>query len=1263
MTTNSSDNDGKNSFDRGTDVPGRKEFPAKRDDAPGVVRQEVTQALHETVTHIHGTERREVGNRELPIWRRMPEIVEALRHSGVLILTSETGSGKSTQVPQALLAEGFAEDGKTIIVVQNRVAVAVEVAKRVADELGVEVGTLVGYLTGPEKKAGKKSKILFVTAGVFRNMLRHDPTMEQASVVLFDEFDERELLMDLGTALMEKSQTRDGTSKFCLMSATLNAQKFSEHFGKAPIVEAKGRPFPVQTHFAQESIDQRRMPETAAQIALSIHQSSPAGDILIFMPGKQEINETTKVLEKARIAGATILPLHSELKPEERHRVFKRVRGRKIIISTNIAERGVTIDGVKYVIDSGLARMTQYDAASDTTKLAITQCAQDALVQRRGRAGRTQPGECHCLYSERDFQERDRSTKPEIQRTSLREVVMQIKAMGYSREDDPIRLIDAPEKQSWKAAKNQLRLLGALDPADETKLSEFGEQLAELPCDPREGTIILKGCQMGCGKEAALIAAIRTGRRLFYRPQAEGEKADTAHARFCTSNRSDLLNLIQVYREAEANGFSDVWCRANYVSWLALKEIRQNYDRILGQLRSMGLPLNKEDSTPDVVCRAIATGFPDKIYKRVFMRGCTNIQTGHSASIGRESSVRGVMIAAHDVIELPRITIMPCCTEVNLKLLAQDMPHLVHETEKDLYWNHDRQAVYAHKHMMVGSASLSEDYVPASRTPESVRMFCKNFASGSHVHHEIVTENRRIVRESEMLHVRSGGSTRKLTEEDVIRHYERILLPYDVNSIQTLNEASIAGLDLQSLRLTEEAFTNDEQKERVMKDNPERLECTGLSIPVAYYQSAYTNEFHARIELPVEQILSLSLETIAKLHIPSGRTLYLFPSGDYQSSIAMNDPEKAMQGIASLRKRIAWESFGASHRPVVIPFTVAYTEPPLPNPVIYDPSSGARARPYFNYKQGGDLILAWTDDDTRTDIAALTEGARESVRQFGRAQAEATFQRAETLLSACERDLHGIIDTDTHPELADLVAGVQQRLSTWDRQTAEVPLRTIEDLQGITVRIQAAREEKLRREAEAQLAVVEHAEPEQTEVGGSSGLFGQLLEQARSTGSACVTLGGKIKREVPPHVKAEGTSAGAAKVKKNTFETPALTFRPLSTMTGDEQLQEYEENDQVIRQIIAADPDIDAVAAELAGAEAAMEEVQRKLENGRRNRDTATEKKRQRKAEEFLEEQEAKRTELKERLRTLKHRVQQVQKQKERLDALRVRQTEIEAII
>lgn len=607
---------------------------------------------------------KEIGNRELPIWEKMSEIVETLRNNNRLILVSETGSGKTTQVPQALWAEGFAERGK-IFVVENRVAVAVEIAKRVAKEMKVRVGQEVGYLTGPEKKSGRDSQIVFLTSGVFKNIIRDNPKMEQASVVLFDEFDERHLLSDIGLALVEKAQNQGSEVKFGLMSATLNAQKFSEHFGGVPIVEAKGRPYPVKTHYSSERVNPGRMPEKTAEIAVTIHQGHQEGDVLIFMPGKQEINATIEEMIKQKITNATILPLHSELPPRERHRIFEQQPGRKIIISTNIAERGLTIDGVRYVIDSGLVKMKEYDPAADATKLVVAATAQDSLRQRQGRAGRTQSGECYFLITQDEFNRRPASTKPEIMRTSLREIVLQIKAMGYSREGDPIRLIDSPEKQNWKTAKNQLRLLGALNPEDETKLSEFGQKLAELSCDPREGTMLLRGCETGCGREMAIIVAIRTSRRLFYRPQTEAEQADAAHKQFETSNLSDLLNLLNVYEQAEKANFNSKWCRDNYVSWLALREIRQNYSQLIEQVKRLGYKANKGKPAPEVLCRAIVKGFPDKIFESVGRGWYENKTTGDRALLGRESCVTGNLISVNELIiiqtkrggELPLITL------------------------------------------------------------------------------------------------------------------------------------------------------------------------------------------------------------------------------------------------------------------------------------------------------------------------------------------------------------------------------------------------------------------------------------------------------------------------------------------------------------------------------------------------------------------------------------------------------------------------------
>ncbi len=598
-----------------------------------------------------------VGNPELPVWKIMPEIIEQLKRNKRILITSETGSGKTTQIPQALYAEGFSDKG-LILVVENRVVVTAETASRVADEMGVGLGKEVGYQTRHDTKRSPGTKILFITSGGLRAMLRRDPQLSDVSVVLFDEFDERELSMDFAMALTKKNQDKGGEVKFGLMSATLNADKLKDYFGEIPALEAKGRPFPVDINHSNKNIPDYKKPAEAAEKAAEFHRSNKPGHILIFMPGKAEIDAVEKELLKQKLTGVEILALHSQVSPKERRKVFVPSPNRKIIISTNIAERGVTIDGVTCVIDSGLVRQRQYDHASDTSKLPIIECAQDSIKQRAGRAGRTQPGECHRLFSESNAQKRRRETLPEIMRTPLREVVLQIKSMGYSRETAPIHLPDSPDKIAWKSAKNQLRFLGALDSEDETKLSELGLRLAELPCDPREGAMLFKAIELGCIDEIATIIAIRTARPLLYKPKNEREDAERAHGQFKKSTVSDLITQLKIYQEAERHNFNNRWCKEHYVSWKALNEIRQNRNQFLQIIKKNRGRINKETTDEQILIKSILAGLSDRIWENAgrgwYSRYNPETDDYERALLGRESGVTDASkIASSEVIEIP----------------------------------------------------------------------------------------------------------------------------------------------------------------------------------------------------------------------------------------------------------------------------------------------------------------------------------------------------------------------------------------------------------------------------------------------------------------------------------------------------------------------------------------------------------------------------------------------------------------------------------
>lgn len=563
-------------------------------------------------------ERRETGNLTLPIWQVMPEVIEKLRTNNKLILSSPTGSGKTTQVPQALVQEGFHKDGK-ILVVQNRVVVAVETAKRVAEEMGVRIGERVGYLTGPEKRSSPNADIVFMTAGIFKNIIKNNPLLQGISVVIFDEFDERQLLMDLGAALADKAQERGSKARMMFMSATLNADKLARHFVGASKVEGEGRLFEVTKHF-EEEVGEDDMPQRAAKKVVDIHVAGKEGDVLIFMPGKYEIEATLhslKILQNEHnLSGIVALPLHSELDPQERERVFEPVQGRKVIVSTDIAERGVTIDGVRYVIDSGLARKTSYDAKEDKLYLVVQACAKDSLIQRMGRAGRTAPGEYHALYTAEMFESRPATTRPEIAETPLRETILQIKSMGFSREGDPLRILDYNliKKENWKEEKNRLRLLGCLNSENELLLSPRGERVAEFGIDPRDGVMILRAAELGCSQEAAIIAAIRASRPLLKRGRAVTKEIAKAYGKFYPSKNSDLINLLSVYRQAEAAGFSDEWLQENYVSKRGMADVRQNLRRVTEGMQRAQVEFNS-GAGEEAICRAIAAGFPDRVFE------------------------------------------------------------------------------------------------------------------------------------------------------------------------------------------------------------------------------------------------------------------------------------------------------------------------------------------------------------------------------------------------------------------------------------------------------------------------------------------------------------------------------------------------------------------------------------------------------------------------------------------------------------------------
>ena len=589
----------------------------------------------------------------LPFWKKANEIV-ALAQSGRGVVVMPTGTGKTTQTPQALHEAGFTEQGMIYISVPKRI-LAVELATRVAEEMEVSLGDLVGYEIRGEKQSGKETKILFMTEGMLRVKIRNNPTLKNVTVILFDEFHQRSIMSDFNVALVERAQNEGSSVAFLLMSATADAEVLASHFN-CDMVDGTDLTtvYPITERY-EEGNGEQIFARAAEQIADMITKHGDNVNGLVFMPGKAEITQTIEAINKLQLKGVAVLPLHGDLDGKERHAPFTDRDGITVTVATDIVETGATLPNIGWVVDSGLAREVGYDPISDTSSLHVTEVAKDRLIQRRGRCGRVRSGEYVALFSSENKDKRPAKTKPEILRKPLREIVLTIKALGLSRVGNSLRLIDNPEKTNWKEAKHQLQMLGLVDETAEANITVLGKKAVELGCDPRDATMLFKAAELGCLREMAIAIAAR-GIRLLYVPKntEEGYQARSAHNRFKTSTICDSWTAIQVVRAVENRGEESIgsFCRNNFVSYRGLQELWQAEKQLTRTMKNFGFDISNI-GTEENLCKSIAAGLPDRVFEYYRRPNWYSQVNGNiSAVLGKESLVSGSKIVAWEIIEI-----------------------------------------------------------------------------------------------------------------------------------------------------------------------------------------------------------------------------------------------------------------------------------------------------------------------------------------------------------------------------------------------------------------------------------------------------------------------------------------------------------------------------------------------------------------------------------------------------------------------------------
>ncbi len=738
---------------------------------------------------------------ELPITARHDDLLAAIRDHQVVVVAGETGSGKSTQLPKLCLELGRGVRGLIGHTQPRRVA-ARSVAERVASELGTELGGAVGYTVRFTDRVGDRTLVKVMTDGILLAETQRDRDLLRYDTIIVDEAHERSLNIDFLLGYLHQLLARRPELKLVITSATIDTARFSQHFGGAPVVEVTGRTYPVEVRYRPiggDDGDERddRDQVTAICDAVAELADEGPGDVLVFVSGEREIHDAADALRRLELPGTDVLPLYARLSAAEQHRVFEPHRGRRIVLSTNVAETSLTVPGVRYVVDAGTARISRYSRRLKVQRLPIEPISQASANQRAGRCGRVAPGICIRLYDEADYESREAFTEPEILRTNLASVILQMAALGLG-DVAAFPFVEPPDARSVTDGVHLLEELGALRP-DEVDLARgltpLGRRLAQLPLDPRLGRMVLEAEQLGCVREVMVIAAALSIQDPRERPQTHQQAADEAHRRFATEG-SDFVAYVRLWdylrerqREVSGNQFRKL-CKTEFLNYLRVREWQDLYSQLRQVASGLGLRLGAEAAHPDHVHRALLAGLLSQIGMREGterdFRGARNARFAiANGSVLARKPPRWVM--AGELVETNRLWAR-VCAPIQPEWAERTAAHLVKCSYGEPRWDARRgAAVVPERVTLYGLPVVAQRPVDLSRLDAGLarQLFLRHaLVEGdwpAPAHRELLAANRVVLAELEALEDRSRGRRALVADDALYAFYER-RVPADVTS-------------------------------------------------------------------------------------------------------------------------------------------------------------------------------------------------------------------------------------------------------------------------------------------------------------------------------------------------------------------------------------------------------------------------------------------------------------------------------------------------
>jgi len=806
---------------------------------------------------------------DLPVLEHAEAIKAAVRDHPVVVICGETGSGKSTQLPKLMLDLGRGVDGMIAHTQPRRIA-ARSLASRVAEECATRVGSGVGYRVRFSDQTGPETRIKLLTDGMLLAETQADERLAGYDTIIIDEAHERSLNIDFLLGYLKRLLPQRPDLRVIITSATIDPERFSRHFDDAPVIEVSGRTYPVEVRYrplVEQSEDEReRSLRQGVVEAVDELAGLGRGDVLVFLPGEREIRQCAEALRKHHPPQTEVLPLFGRLSTAEQQRVFAPHRGRRIVLATNVAETSLTVPGIRYVVDSGLARISRYSYRTKVQRLPVEPIAQSSADQRAGRCGREGPGVCIRLYDAADFEARPRFTDPEILRTNLASVILQMKHLRLGAIE-AFPFVEPPDSRYVKDGLKLLDELGALNRRQ--NLSRLGRQLARLPVDPRIARILLAGDREGALDELLVIAAALSVQDPRERPLDRREAADAAQAAW-QDKRSDFagqLRLWAAYRE-QAHHLSrrklQAWCHEHFLSHVRMREWADTHSQLRRLVRDMGLTENAAPARPVAIHRALLSGFLSNIARRedgseyLGPRGL-KLAIHPGSSVARQ---RPRWIVAAELVETRRV-FARTVADVRPEWIEPLAGHLLKRRHRDPWWEPARGKVFGREDATLYGlpivAGRKIDYARVAPA-EARAVFIRDGLLGEPPPDPpaFLHANQALIAEVETLEAKARRRDVLIDHEALAAFYDAALPPGVVDG-PSLDRWLRDGGDDRALRLDRDQLMARGVSEGVA-DYPDTFELNGIRLPLHYSFTPGSELDGITVRVPIAALNALSPE-------------------------------------------------------------------------------------------------------------------------------------------------------------------------------------------------------------------------------------------------------------------------------------------------------------------------------------------------------------------------------------------------------------------